>query len=73
MWCGEVAGSVPIPAVAIAGITADNVDDVVKSGVQAVAVTAAVCAAEDPRKAAEELKKRIVDTAGGQDRMSVIL
>ncbi|HEY0913021.1 MAG TPA: thiamine phosphate synthase, partial [Bradyrhizobium sp.] len=69
----EVAGSVSIPAVAIAGITADNVDDVVKSGVQAVAVTAAVCAAEDPRKAAEELKKRIVDTAGGQARMSVLL
>jgi thiamine-phosphate pyrophosphorylase len=56
----EVARSAPIPAVAIAGITAANVDEVMQAGVSGVAVTAAVCAAEDPRKAAAELRARLV-------------
>ena len=49
----DVARWAPIPAVAIAGITAANVDEVIKAGVHAVAATAAVCSAriqQEPRK-----------------------
>ncbi len=70
----QVAQNVMIPAVAIAGITAANVDEVVKTGIRAIAVTAAVCAADDPRKAAEELKasfNRAVGRPGGQTFLSV--
>ncbi len=55
----EVVEAAALPAVAIAGITEANVDEVLQTGVRAVAVTAAVCAAENPRKAAERLRKRI--------------
>ncbi|HEY7086942.1 MAG TPA: thiamine phosphate synthase [Tepidisphaeraceae bacterium] len=50
----------PIPAVAIAGITAENVDDVLASGLRAVAVTSAVIAAADPRAAAAGLKEKLL-------------
>lgn len=66
----QVAQDVSIPAVAIAGITATNVDEVLKTGIRAIAVTAAICAADDPRKAAEELKKRL-NQSGGQTFLSV--
>jgi thiamine-phosphate pyrophosphorylase len=48
----------PIPAVAVAGITLQNVDDVISTGVQAVAVTAAVVGASDIRAAARQFKHR---------------
>lgn len=56
----EVAGAVTtIPAVAIAGITAANVDDVLATGVRAVAVSSAVIGATDVRAAAENLKAKL--------------
>lgn len=55
----EAAGGLPIPAVAIAGITAGNVAEAWATGVRAVAVTAAVCAADDPRAAAAGLKRAL--------------
>ncbi len=61
----QVAQNIQIPSVAIAGIDAGNVDEVVKTGIRAIAVTAAICAADDPRKSAEELKKRL-NPSGGQ-------
>lgn len=54
-----VAQTIPIPAVAIAGITEENVDEVLSTGVRAIAVTAAVVCADDPRSAAGRLKHRI--------------
>ena len=55
-----VAQSLPqVPAVAIAGITAENVDEVIATGVRAVAVTSAVIAADDVRAAAAELKAKL--------------
>jgi thiamine-phosphate pyrophosphorylase len=56
----QVAKHISIPAVAIAGITEQNVDEVLATGIKAVAVTAAVCAAEDPRRAAEQLKQKLM-------------
>lgn len=55
-WLREVAENILIPAVAIAGITEANVDEVMRAGVRRVAVTAAVAAAEDPLTAAKTLK-----------------
>jgi len=45
--------------VAIAGITAENVEQVLATGVAAVAVTAAVAGCDDPRAATERLKERM--------------
>jgi len=56
----QVAEQIKLPAVAIAGINEQNVDEVLASGLKAVAVTAAVCAAEDPRAAAEHLKAKLL-------------
>ena len=59
----QAARQVRIPAVAIAGITGENVAEVMKTGVNAVAVTASVIGAEDVRSAAAGLREKII--AGG--------
>ena len=53
------AGNVPV--LAIGGITAKNIGDVVKAGAAGVAVISAIAAASDPRAAAEELSKALID------------
>jgi thiamine-phosphate pyrophosphorylase len=60
-YARQVAVQISIPAVAIAGITAENVDEVVAAGVRAVAVTAAVTQSPDPRGAAERLKAKLTN------------
>ena len=47
---GRWRRTVEIPAVAIAGINAENVDEVLATGIKAVAVTAAVAGSDDPRR-----------------------
>ena len=59
----EVAAWGKLPAVAIAGITAENVDEVLATGIRAVAVTAAVVGANDPRAAASRLKEKLTAEA----------
>jgi len=44
-----------LPAFALGGITADNIAQVLAAGARRVAVSHAVCAAEDPRQAAAAL------------------
>jgi thiamine-phosphate pyrophosphorylase len=61
-YARQVAAEVSIPAVAIAGITAENVDEVLATGLRAVAVAAAVTGSQDPRAAAERLKAKLVNT-----------
>jgi thiamine-phosphate pyrophosphorylase len=58
-YARQVAEQVPLPAVAIAGITCENVDEVLATGVKAIAVTAAVCCAADPQDAARRLKDKL--------------
>lgn len=59
-YARAVAQSLPhVPAVAIAGITAANVDEVLATGVRAVAVSSAVLAAGDVRAAAAGLKAKL--------------
>jgi thiamine-phosphate pyrophosphorylase len=55
----EVKSAVDLPVVAIGGINASNVEQVLAAGADAVAVISAVCSAADPRVAAEELARLI--------------
>jgi thiamine-phosphate pyrophosphorylase len=56
----QVASQLTTPAVAIAGINAANVDEVLATGVRAVAVTAAVIGQDDVRGAARRLKCKLL-------------
>ncbi|HEV8614418.1 MAG TPA: thiamine phosphate synthase [Methylomirabilota bacterium] len=49
----KLRGEIRVPLVGIGGITPDNAADVVAAGADGVAVISAVCAADDPRAAAE--------------------
>ena len=54
----EICGSVQIPAVAIGGITAENLHEIGGCGAAGIAVVSALFGAEDIRKAAEILRQR---------------
>jgi thiamine-phosphate pyrophosphorylase len=58
-----VKPAVGVPVVAIGGINAANIDEVIAAGADAVAVISAVCAAADPRAAAAELASRFETTS----------
>ncbi len=51
----EVAGEIRLPAFAIGGITAENLAEVLATGIGRVAVSGAVCAADDPAGATRRL------------------
>jgi thiamine-phosphate pyrophosphorylase len=48
-----------LPHLAIGGISAGNVAELVQAGVQGIAVSSAVCAADDPRSAARVLRESL--------------
>lgn len=54
-----VAGAVDIPVIAIGGVTADAIPDLLQAGAHGVAVIGAIEAAADPGLAAKELMARI--------------
>jgi thiamine-phosphate pyrophosphorylase len=58
-YARQAAIETPLPTVAIAGITEQNADEVIATGVQAMAVTAAVAGCDDPRGACERLKHKL--------------
>jgi len=58
-YARAVAGTIKLPAMAIAGITLENIDQVLATGMKAVAVTAAVTATQDVTAAAQALKQRL--------------
>ncbi len=58
----EIASRVPIPVLAIGGLTAGRADEVVRAGASGIAVISAVLAQPDRRAAAEGLR-RAVDAA----------
>lgn len=53
----QICASVSVPAVAIGGITADNLYKLAGSGIRGAAVVSALFAADNPEKAAELLRK----------------
>jgi thiamine-phosphate pyrophosphorylase len=61
-YARQVATEIRIPAVAIAGITPENLADVLATGIRAVAVTAAVLGCEDIEAAARRMKKMLAST-----------
>jgi thiamine-phosphate pyrophosphorylase len=63
-YAAEVSKAIPLPLVAIAGINEQNVDEVLATGIRAIAVTAAVIGQDDPRAAAERLKARLSANSG---------
>lgn len=54
----EICSSVSIPAVAIGGITAENVMEIKGEGIAGIAVVSAIFSAENIEKATQELKKK---------------
>jgi thiamine-phosphate pyrophosphorylase len=54
-----VAANLPIPAVAIAGINRSNVDEVMASGIKAVAISSAVIGEKDVRSAAAAIRSKL--------------
>lgn len=55
----EICGAVQIPAVAIGGITGENMQELTGGGMAGMAVVSAVFGAKDIRKATEELKEKV--------------
>ena len=55
----QIVGEVPLPIVAIGGIDADNVHLLVEAGATCVAVCSAICAAGNPKAAAEAIRKQL--------------
>lgn len=49
----KVCEAVAVPVVAIGGITLENAPDVIRAGADMIAVSSAICTAEDPRQKAE--------------------
>jgi thiamine-phosphate pyrophosphorylase len=56
----DISKAVELPILAIGGITADKVEDVVKAGAAGVAVVSAITKAQDPKAAAEDLSKALL-------------
>jgi thiamine-phosphate pyrophosphorylase len=61
----QAAAEISIPAVAISGITAENVDEVLATGVRAIAVSSAVIGASDVRAATRKLKEKLCGEKSG--------
>ncbi len=55
----EVVARVTLPVVAIGGITAENIDDVMSTGVGCVAVIGGILGGGDPRENAAAIRKRM--------------
>ena len=60
----DMCEAVPIPAVAIGGLNAGNMDVLEGAGMSGMAVVSAIMKAEDPQKNARELKEKIVALMG---------
>ena len=58
-YARQAAQAIAIPALAISGINAANVDDVLAAGLKRIAVTAAITAADDVRLATQRLKDKL--------------
>lgn len=64
----DICHTVPIPTVAIGGVSRDNLMQLAGSGVDGVAVVSAIFAQEDPGQAAEELSGLVQQMLGGAQK-----
>lgn len=53
----QIVKAIPLPIIAIGGITADNTSPVIQTGVHGIAVISAVCCQDDPAEAAKCLRR----------------
>ena len=53
----QVVMEIPLPIIAIGGITKENTPQVMKTGAYGIAVISAVCCQEDPKEAARVMRK----------------
>jgi thiamine-phosphate pyrophosphorylase len=51
----QVAKAVPVPIIAIGGISLDNVSEILETGIHGIAVISSVCCQEDPEQATKAL------------------
>jgi thiamine-phosphate pyrophosphorylase len=59
-YARQAAAEISLPSVAIAGITEENLDSLLVTGIKTIAVTAAVISQPDPRAAAERLRRKLI-------------
>jgi thiamine-phosphate pyrophosphorylase len=62
----EVASAIEIPVIAIGGVTAERVAELLEAGAQGVAVIRAVVGAPDPQAAVAELQRAIATALGSK-------
>lgn len=62
------AAGVQSPLLAIGGITADNVSQVIEAGADGAAVITAILASEDPQREASRIKSAMRDALDGADQ-----
>jgi thiamine-phosphate pyrophosphorylase len=55
----RITGMCPQPAVGIGSIKTHNAGDVIRAGASGVAVVSGICSADDPEKAARELRQAV--------------
>ena len=55
----KIVERIPLPLIAVGGISAAHVPELLNAGVHGVAVISAVCMSDDPAKATEEFIKRM--------------
>jgi thiamine-phosphate pyrophosphorylase len=58
-FAGQAAANIKIPAVAIAGINLENLEQVLATGINRIAVTAAVTGCDDVEKVTRALKEKL--------------
>jgi thiamine-phosphate pyrophosphorylase len=56
-FAGELRRLVGLPSVAIGGVNAASAGELRGSGIEGLAVVSAICAADDPKAAAEQLRQ----------------
>ncbi len=55
----QTVEAIPLPIIAIGGISADNAPEVIRAGAQGIAVISAVCCQEDPEQATRALHQAL--------------
>ena len=60
----QVAAEIPLPIIAIGGITVENALQVLRAGAYGLAVISAVCCQKDPRTATEALRRLLEAESG---------
>ena len=55
----QTVEAIPLPIIAIGGISADNTPEVIRAGARGIAVISAVCCQEDPEQATRALRQAL--------------